>query len=71
MGENVLAAVQEYARVLAGEPAAPRAGDAGGSVYFDLWGRCMVRCRVCSAQHFVCVASPLFECSLWGRCMVG
>lgn len=42
MGHNVLAAIQEYTRVLATDPRAPEAGDQGGSVYFDLWGRAMV-----------------------------
>ncbi|EFN50786.1 hypothetical protein CHLNCDRAFT_142511 [Chlorella variabilis] len=42
MGDNVLAAVQEFARVLATDPAVPSADHAGGSVYFDLWGRTMV-----------------------------
>lgn len=45
MGENVLAAIQEYTRVLASDPAAPQASDAGSSVYFDIWGRFMVRVR--------------------------
>ena len=36
MGDNVLAAVQEFARVLATDPAVPSADHAGGSVYFDL-----------------------------------
>lgn len=43
MGENVLAAIQEYTRVLASDPTAPKAGDGGGSVYFDIWGQFMVR----------------------------
>lgn len=43
MGENVLAAVQEFTHVLASGPRAPEPTDAGGSVYFDLWGRAMVR----------------------------
>ena len=42
MGENVLAAIQEYTRVLASDPAAPKASDVGGSVYFDFWGKFMV-----------------------------
>jgi hypothetical protein len=43
MGENVLAAIQEFARVLATDPPAATAANSGGSVYFDLWGRSMVR----------------------------
>ena len=39
----MLAAIQEFSRVLATDPRAPQAGDAGGCVYFDLWGRLMVR----------------------------
>ena len=42
MGENVLPAIQEFTRVLATDPPQPQAGDASGSVYFDLWGRSMV-----------------------------
>ncbi|KAL4421351.1 hypothetical protein ABPG75_010642 [Micractinium tetrahymenae] len=42
MGENVLAAALEFARVLATDPEAPKAGNNCGSVYFDLWGRAMV-----------------------------
>lgn len=43
MGENVLAAIQEFTRVLHGAPPEPSPGDGGGSVYFDLFGRAMVR----------------------------
>jgi hypothetical protein len=43
MGLNVLAALLEFGRVLASNPPDPAAaGAGGGSVYFDLWGRCMV-----------------------------
>ncbi len=47
MGQNVLSAALEFGRVLATDPAAPRAGDNGGSVYFDIWGQAMVRCACC------------------------
>ncbi|KAL4424855.1 hypothetical protein ABPG77_011105 [Micractinium sp. CCAP 211/92] len=42
MGQNVLSAALEFGRVLATDPAAPQAGDNGGSVYFDIWGQAMV-----------------------------
>lgn len=42
MGHNSLAALQEFARVLATDPPQPRKGDKGGSVYFDVWGKAMV-----------------------------
>lgn len=42
MGHNVLAAIQEFCRVLAAGPPPVDAADAGGHVYFDLWGRAMV-----------------------------
>ena len=55
MGENVLAALQEYARVLATDPPAPGVGDATGSVYFDLWGRAMVSCHTSAVVVVVVV----------------
>lgn len=42
MGENVLAALLEYSRVLASGPAAPSAANKSGFVYFDLLGKVMV-----------------------------
>lgn len=39
----MLAAIQEFARVLATDPPAATVANSGGSVYFDLWGRSMVR----------------------------
>ena len=45
MGHNVLAAIQEFCRVLAAGPPPVDAADAGGHVYFDLWGRAMVGCE--------------------------
>lgn len=48
MGQNVLAAIQEFSRVLATNPATPTVETAGGgSVYFDLWGKAMVRWEGC------------------------
>eukprot|EP00887_Chlorella_sp_A99_P005787 scaffold1.g5787.t1 len=42
MGENVLPAIQEFARVLATNPATPHAGTKSGSVFFDLWAKAMI-----------------------------
>ena len=43
MGDNLVAAVPEFTRVLATRPPAPSAADASGHVYFDLLGKVMVR----------------------------
>ena len=42
MGENVLAAIQEFTKVLSGSPPAPSTAHASGYAYFDLLGKVMV-----------------------------
>lgn len=67
MGENVLAAIQEYTRVLASDPATPQASDKGGSVYFDFWGRAMVSGGAVYL-HSCCLQTNCSVCfDVWGR----
>ncbi len=58
MGENVLAAIQEFARVLAGDPQAPSPTDKSGYAYFDLLGKVMVSQRA-AMPAATCWARPL------------